>query len=181
MNRKSRLFIRLAAAVLVTAGAFNVWSDQHWYGGADDVEFAADLWDAMLQAGLVGSQATNGHPYVGTHPHGAILESAIHTITVKGVTNTLAAKLSYRGIGVSIEEVVADRAGFIEDVTVMFKREDGYDTANQNWFWAKYNPDGSLDKTPNGIQLAGRIAKGKAKGCIACHLKAEGGDLLFIN
>ena len=76
---------------------------------------------------------------------------------------------------------MADRAGFIEDVTVMFKREDGYDTANQNWFWAKYNPDGSLDITPNGVRLAGRIAKGKPKGCIACHLRAEGGDLLFIN
>jgi len=133
MNLKSGMLTRLAIAAFVAIGAVNVWSDEQWYGGTEDVEFAADLWDAMLQVGLVGSKATNGQPYVGTHPHGAILESAIHTITVKGVTSTLAAKLSYRGIGISIDEVIADRAGFIEDVTVMFRREDGYDTPNQNW------------------------------------------------
>lgn len=174
--------ISVVMAGFIAMLALQAWSqDESDYGGPEDVEFAADLWDAMLQAGLVGSKAMNGQPYFGTHPHGSILESAIHTITVKGVTSILAAKLSYRGIGVSIDDVVADRAAFIEDVTVMFKREDGYDTPHQNWFWAKYNPDGTLDMTPKGVQLAGRIARGKPKGCIACHLKAEGGDLLFIN
>jgi hypothetical protein len=66
-------------------------------------------------------------------------------------------------------------------VTVMFKREDGYDADNQNWFWAKYLPDGSLDKNPKGMQLAGRVAKGADAGCIACHSTAEGDDYLFTS
>ena len=120
-------------------------------------------------------------PYIGFHPHGAILESALNTITVNGITNKVATKSSYRGIGLTIESVLAGRAAFLEDITVMFKREDGYDTANQNWFWVKYNNDGTVAATPTGVQLAGRIAKGKQKGCIACHLRAGGADYLFIN
>ncbi|MFK8033377.1 MAG: hypothetical protein AB8B94_04455 [Hyphomicrobiales bacterium] len=42
----------------------------------------------------------------------------------------------------------------------MFKREDGYDAENKNWFWVKYFPDASLDKNPKEMELAGRIAKG---------------------
>ena len=63
----------------------------------------------------------------------------------------------------------------------MFQREDGYDSDNQNWFWAKFTPDGGLDKNPKGMMLAGRVAKGKPKGCIACHTAAPGGDYIFTN
>jgi len=177
----SGAIVRIALVVLITISAVGAQSERQWYGGADDVAFAKDLWSAMLQAGFVGSDATPGNPYVGTHPHGAILEVGIHTVTVRGVANTVVAKRSYRGIGATVEDVEADRASYIQDVTVMFKREAGYDPVAQNWFWAKYNPDGTLDATPNGVELAGRIAKGKPKGCIACHLKASGGDLMFIN
>jgi hypothetical protein len=63
----------------------------------------------------------------------------------------------------------------------MYQREAGYDADNQNWFWAKYKPDGSLHKNPKGMQLAGRVAKGKPKGCISCHKVAPGGDYIFTN
>ena len=63
----------------------------------------------------------------------------------------------------------------------MFRREKGYDADNKDWFWAKYKPDGSLDTNPKGMQLAGRVAKGAAQGCIACHKAAPGGDLVFNN
>lgn len=181
MNLKSSTFIRLALVALIATNAINARSDQQWFGGTLDVTFAKELWTAMQQASLVGSNAIENEPYIGMHPHGAILESSIDTITVNDTTNTVVTKRSYRGDGVSIEAVSADRAAFLEDITVMFKREDGYDTTNQNWFWAKYNADGSLAATPNGVQLAGRIAKGKPKGCIACHRKAEGNDYLFID
>ena len=55
-----------------------------------------------------------------------------------------------------------------------------YDPDNQNWFWAKYLPNGSLDKNPKGMQLAGRVAKGADAGCIACHAGADGGDYMFL-
>ncbi len=63
----------------------------------------------------------------------------------------------------------------------MFKRKKGYDSDNQDWFWVKYTPDGNLHKNPMGIPLAGRVAKGMEKGCIACHSGADGGDFLFNN
>ena len=54
---------------------------------------------------------------------------------------------------------MTNRLKHLGAVTVMFRREAGYDAQNKNWFWAKYLPDGSLDKNPNGMQLAGRVAK----------------------
>jgi len=61
----------------------------------------------------------------------------------------------------------------------MFKRENGYDADNKSWFWARYYPDGSLFKNPKGMKLAGRVAKGKKKACIACHVLAPGGDYIY--
>jgi len=68
----------------------------------------------------------------------------------------------------------------------MYQRESGYDTDNQDWFWAKYNPDGSLyQKKVEGkiMQMAGRIWKGKTmeqnRGCLYCHASAGGGDYIF--
>ncbi len=180
MNLKSSVIIGFVTVVLIAISSISVRSDQQWFGGPDDVAFAKDLWSAMQRAGLVGKDAKRTQLRVGTHPHGAILESSMETITVNDVTSTLVIKHSYRGNGVTIEQALADPATFLEDITVMFKREEGYDTANQNWFWAKYNADGSLDATPNGVQLGGRVAKGKPKGCIACHSKAFGNDYLFV-
>jgi hypothetical protein len=63
--------------------------------------------------------------------------------------------------------VIADPAGHLGAVTVMFRREAGYDAANGDRFYAKYLPDGSLDVVPDGTAPAGRV--GPADGCIACH------------
>ena len=59
---------------------------------------------------------------------------------------------------------------WLKAVTIMLQREPGYDD-NDNWFWVKYAPDGSVMKNPKGIKA----------GCISCHLSAEGGDYLFFN
>ncbi|MFT4961818.1 MAG: hypothetical protein ACI92Z_002912 [Paracoccaceae bacterium] len=59
----------------------------------------------------------------------------------------------------------------------MYRREAGFDTGNQNWFWVKFLPDGSLDKNPKGMRLVGKVAKGADKGCIACHSGED--DYLF--
>ena len=74
-------------------------------------------------------------------------------------------------------QVLADPGTHLAAVTVMFRREDGYDPDNANWFWAKYLPDGSLDTNPAGMALAGRVAKGADQGCIACHAAEE--DYLY--
>ncbi len=90
-------------------------------------------------------------------------------------------KNNYGGEGVTKEKVDSDPSAWLGAVTIMLKREAGYDGDNQDWYWAKYLPDGNLDKNPMGMQLAGRIAKGMSQGCIACHQAAGGGDYLFTN
>ena len=67
------------------------------------------------------------------------------------------------------DEILADPGKHLGALTVMFRREAGFDADNQDWFWVKYLPDGTLDKNPKGMQLAGRVAKGADQGCIACH------------
>ncbi len=54
-------------------------------------------------------------------------------------------------------------------LTAMYKREAGYDPEDGDWFWAKYNPDDTVQKNPAGVALAGRVAKGAPHGCIACQ------------
>ncbi|MEW7988069.1 MAG: hypothetical protein AB2799_19955 [Candidatus Thiodiazotropha sp.] len=34
-------------------------------------------------------------------------------------------------------------------------------------------------KNPKGVSLAGCVGKGMAKGCVACHQGAPGGDMVF--
>ncbi len=177
MKKRHWLLSRVLVVLMLVVSTVGSGSDQNWFGGPEDVEFAAQLWMSLEQSALVGPQAELIGPRVGVHPHGALLESTTDTVTVNGQNHRVAIKFAYHGRGATIESITRDRNAYLEDITVMLKREEGYDDSNQNWFYAKYFADGSLDTTPNGIKLAGRIAKGKDKGCIACHRKA--GDYLF--
>lgn len=151
------------------------------FGGEDDVAYSQALWSALLSANLAGSDAVQGTPYEGQHPHGAVLQTQDATLDVYGHTGEVIVKRNYGGEGVSTDSVADDPGAFLKSVTVMYRRESGYDPDNENWFWAKYKPDGSLDTNPKGMQLAGRVAKGADKGCIACHSGAPGGDYVFNN
>ncbi len=148
------------------------------FGGAEDAEYAAKLWSAMIGQGLVGAEGVMSTPYTGVHPHGAILDTLDTRATVDGKANIVLIKRNYGGEGVSKQAVANDPAKWLEAVTVMYKRP-GYDPESKDWFWVKYAPDGSLLKNPKGVPLAGRIAKGMTTGCIACHTAAPGGDFVF--
>lgn len=80
--------------------------------------------------------------------------------TIGGHTGTLIVKRNYGLKGVEEGAVLMNPSKHLGTTTVMFKRESGYDADNNGWFWAKYLPDGSLDKNIKGMQLAGRVAKG---------------------
>ncbi len=54
-------------------------------------------------------------------------------------------------------------------ITVMAKVE-GFNEDHQDWFWAKYNPDGSFDKNAVGI----------VDPCINCHKVNKENDYLII-
>jgi hypothetical protein len=150
------------------------------FGSRDDVGYAADLWQNMVQQRLAGNDAVMSTPYQGVHPHGAILDTIDTRISVGGEAGTLIIKRNYGGEGVTKEAVADDPGKWLKAVTVMFQRP-GYDPENLDWFWVKYAPDGSVMQNPKGMALAGRVGKGGTEGCIACHKAAPGGDLVFNN
>ena len=71
-------------------------------------------------------------------------------------------------------------------MTPMYQREAGYDTDNQDWFWAVFTPAGDVVVNPLGLNMAGKIVGAGAMpdapfNCIACHTAAPGGDLVFLH
>ena len=175
MNFKHVLATALGTSVLF-AGA--LWAQP--FGGSDDVAYAKKLWGAMQSAGLLGANGIMSTPYKGQHPHGAVLDTIETKLKVGSNNGVLIVKRNYGGDGVSKTSVADDPAKYLAAVTVMYKRK-GYDADTKDWFWAKYLADGSLDKNPKGMLLAGKVAKGAPQGCIACHTAAPGGDLVFNN
>lgn len=179
--RKKFGLLTLAAMLSVGVAAFNAdrsIAQSPPFGGDDDVAYAKQLWQLMASAKLVGDDAIRVRPFEGNEPHGAIQEVLATTATVKGHTGRLLVKRNHGGKkDLTVEEVYDNPTKYLAAITIMFKRENGYDADNKNWFWAKYKPDGSLDKNPKGALLAGRVAKGADKGCIFCHTAAGGEDL----
>lgn len=150
------------------------------FGTADDITYAEQLWALMEAERLAGPNMIRSFPYEGTEPHGMMLETFYTAGTIGGHTGDLIVKRNFGPEGVSVDEVLSDPDGHLGAYTVMFRREAGYDPENLDWFWARYNPDGSVAQNPMGMALAGRVAKGMDEGCIACHQGAAG-DLVFTS
>ena len=172
-----KLWISAGISLVIGAGCATAAAP---FGGDDDTAYADRLWQAMAGNNLVGDGALMSSPYTGQHPHGAVLDTVYTRLSVGGNSDTLIIKRNYGGEGVSKQAVANDPDQYLGAVTVMYRRA-GYDPENGNWFWAKYLPDGSLDTNPKGMKLAGRVGKGMAKGCIACHKGAPGGDMVFTS
>ncbi len=149
------------------------------FGSKGDVGFASKVWSAMVAQRLAGPNEIHSAPYEGTEPHGMMLELFITKATIDGRTGDLIVKRNFGPAGVTKEEVTNNPDKHLGAITVMFRREAGFDPEDKNWFWAKFLPDGSLDKNPKGMSLAGKVAKGKDVGCIACHSAADGGDMVY--
>ena len=149
------------------------------FGNEADISDAKDVWKASLDAGFVGESAIVTRPYKGMPPHGLILELLEKDVNINGKKGALVVKKNYGGNGLTINDVIGDPQKYLKSVTVMFKREAGYDEENKNWFYAKYASDGSLLKNPKDMKLAGRVAKGAPTGCISCHKAASGGDFIY--
>ncbi len=155
-----------------------VQSQDMAFGGKDDVEFAESLWKAM--EGYTDWQIKTGL-YEGRSPHGKFLRSYYNIVPVNGANYHVIIKDNYGGPEAAQETVAKAPGDYLAAVTVMVQREAGYDPENGNWFWVKYGKDGTIEKNPKGMALAGRVAKGADQGCIACHSSAKGDDYFFTN
>ena len=148
------------------------------FGDPESLAYAADVWEQMdgYQAWKLTTPV-----YEGASPHGKFLRMFSSYVTVNGVAHAIIVKENFGGPGVSAQAATDDPSQWLKAVTIMLQREPGYDDDNDNWFWVKFAPDGSVMKNPKGMHLAGRVAKGMPAGCISCHLSAEGGDYLYFN
>lgn len=191
-----KVLMGLAFVAALGAGAAVVWfgavlppahaAEEVFFGGDDDVAFAEQLWRELAAARLVGVNALTSRPYEGVEPHGTILVTLQGDLTIdEGTgdahTGAVIVKNNYMGESVSVSSVADNPDLNLAAVTVMFRRAEGYDSENLDWFWAKYSPDGSLQTNPAGVRLAGRIGKNPQDACIACHKFAPGDDYVFLN
>ena len=63
----------------------------------------------------------------------------------------------------------------LKAITVMY-RSKGYNPAAGDWYWVKYNPDGTTAKSSDGKKISGAFSS-----CIECHNGSKGGDYTFFN
>lgn len=182
----------LAVTMLYACSAYEVKNnvppgDMPLFGNKADIAYAENVWRVMEAERMVGPTEVKLEPFFGgAKPHGMILELVYRNIEVNQHEGFIVVKKNYDGDGVSVESVRHNRSRYLSSITIMYQRESGYDEDNQNWFWAKYKPDGLLfHKKAEGkkIQLAGKIGKGKTRdenrACLYCHSSAGGGDYIF--
>jgi hypothetical protein len=148
------------------------------FGSADDTDRASELWQTIT--------ATDDYTLWGTFEGAEGIQpdtSEVHGDFRQLFINTKAAE-DPLALGAGSILVKENRVGAsadatqLDSLTVMSKIE-GYDTDTADWFWAKFDPQGNLSKSPGGIPLAGRIGKGTTGGCIGCHTQED--DYSFLN
>lgn len=169
------------SGVASTAGHAQTSADALEFGGPADIAYATRLWETLRQARLVGADAIHARPYEGIEPHGSILITLDTTVGLDGREAPVLVKKNYGGPGVSIQSVSDNPRLNLGAITVMARREPGYDPGARDWFWVKYRPNGTVDRNPRGVALAGRVAKNPEDGCIACHRLAPGDDFVFLH
>ena len=103
-------------------------------------------------------------------PHGAFVKTYMNRIAAG---NT--AKLRHGSVIIK-ENFSPDKK--LAAITLMH-RSKGFNPDANDWYWIKYNPDGTtaMMDSPMGKMAIG----GKAKGCIECHSGADGDDYAFFN
>ena len=162
MLRRSIFFGLTLIALQIVSPIASAQDTTPKFGLPDDIAFAAELWQVLREARLVGPRSIVAQPYEGTDPHGVILMTFDSEVSVNGREAPVIVKKNYMGEDISIESVATNPNLFLGAITVMFRRELGYDTENQNWFWAKYLADGTLDKIQrayNWLAASPRIQK----------------------
>ncbi len=170
----------IVGSLVLSLGGTATTAQDMPFGSAADTDYAGQIWAYLQDSNLAGPNMIRTAPYEGTDPHGMLLETFYTTATINGHEGDLIVKRNFGPVGVTEDEVLRDPDTHLAAYTIMFRREAGYDPEDGDWFWAKYLPDGTLDQMPNGMPLAGRVAKGMDEGCIACHHGA-GDDLVFTS
>lgn len=168
--------VGMIAAVALMSAPDGRSSEPALWGGAGDAREARAIWAALANAGLIGPTRTMVSPTKGEDPHGVVQQIGEGRAVVDGAARLAIVKANHRGDDVSIPAVAAEPNRFLTGYAVMVKRAPGYDPAHRDWFWAVFNPDGTVREW-QGRAIAGRVDTGNTDGCIGCHVKKGGADL----
>lgn len=109
--------------------------------------------------------------YEGESPHGAYLKMYLNR-KAAGSPNELPPG------SIIIKENYAEDKTTLMAITVMLK-SDEFNSEGADWYWAKYNANGTIaktDKSSGGKKIAGKVGK-----CMDCHGDAKGEDFVFFN
>ncbi len=146
-------------------------------GTPEDDAYAIKVWDFMKNNQLIGKDRMRSFPFVGSRPHGSIQEVITTNAVIDGHKGRLIVKHNYGAKeGLTPHSVYsASEDSNYEALTIMFQREDGYDPENSDWFWAEYNPDGSI------LVFQNKKLSGRSAACLGCHIPLGGKDREVLN
>lgn len=138
-------------------------------------QIAADLWKLLQTENYrqhwkmwPGREAF----YEGTSPHGALLTTYVNDPAYSALE--AGEKQLPPGSIIVTENYTPEKN--LTDITVMYKLA-GFDAQNNNWFWAKFMPDGiPVEEDPDGEQAE---LAGKVDSCIACHSENKDNDYIM--
>ena len=152
--------------------------DAERYGSEEDQDFASDLWSAM--DGYREWQIISDYFPPRTH-QGVVVRMYYNIVLVDGAPYHVIAKDSFGKEGAERSVIIEAPDEHLLVTAVMVQREEGYDPEHNDWFYAAYGPDGSFKKDGEGVAMVGRVGDGTSSSCRGCHVKAGGGDYIFMN
>ncbi len=173
----SSLLFGLLMALFIIGNLLTTANAVDKSGTSEDDAYAALVWKYMEENKFVGQDRMRSHPFVGNRPHGSIQESIATEAIIDGHKGRLIVKQNYGGKGKFTPKDVYSAGGntHLEAITIMFRREKGYDPDHNDWFWAEYKPDSSI------IVYDGERLVGRANLCTSCHAALGGNDREILN
>lgn len=149
-------------------------------GTTEDLEFMQKVIAKMKELRLWdGPDAIQVPVYPGLRPHGVILGTLITNAEIDGRVGELIVKRSFEHLEAetnankAVREVQANPDKYLSNYAIMYRRENGYQDAHNNWFYAEFDPEGEV------IVYEGEVLAGRAGLCVSCHVLAEGEDYFF--
>lgn len=182
MSHRKKIFLSvivlscLAISIMASNESENVLAQSGSRGGTAQPTrtFEAKFWNYLQDTHYTNWAPAPGQKeghYPGQSPHGAFLKMYLNR---KAIANP---KNMPHG-SIIVKENFGKDGKTLMAVTVMY-RVEGYDPQNNDWYWVKYKPDGSVALTPPD-KGSKRIA-GRFKSCIECHSGSDGNDFAFFN
>ena len=108
--------------------------------------------------------------YSGKSPHGIYLKMYLNLTAIANPVELP------NGSVIVKENYGPDKS--LKAITVMY-RSTGYNPEGKDWYWVKYNPDGTVART--GVEDGSAKIAGASKNCMECHESADGDDFTFFN